>query len=331
MKAEYFGLSVHLILFLFATASLSRKYSFYPVLTTIVENNLLHLLHTSLLVHFLLTASNTIANCTLGPLSPSEKSEYNDRVYSMFSELVMVVSFFSHDLEMVNVIYFACLFAGKSLAWKYSIKAKRFSSNCMLLSGLMGATGALLSALLCWHSFGRRFSISLLFTLEYSLMTLSLLKSVATILCDLYAAEHSRSFYGFLIYFAYYLMEAAVVSIFIVMVTLHNRFPVNTARTLISILTKLRKKFNLFNAYLKLCRDLDTIPEVDVNGTCAICTENLVRGKMLACKHSFHADCLKMWCEHEKKCPICRAVLVAKEEHKIVVEDEVLLGIPIDA
>lgn len=125
-------------------------------------------------------------------------------------------------------------------------------------------------------------------------------------------------------------MKALAFTAFILRFSSRSKFPYGITKSLISTLLKLYKKAVLFKKYVRLLADLETIAEVDVSGTCAICTDELVRGKRLQCSHVFHSSCLKMWCEREVSCPICRADLVFKREAIHETEDEVISGVPIE-
>lgn len=53
---------------------------------------------------------------------------------------------------------------------------------------------------------------------------------------------------------------------------------------------------------------------------CVICLETIQEeeglNKTLECGHMFHADCIDMWLEQKKECPVCR-VSIDDDEHSI--------------
>lgn len=313
-----------------AAGWLCENRTFYGVLVKVATNNFLHLLHTTFIIHILLAVTSALTCHAVGNLSESETAIYNERVYSMFGELVMIISFFPSDLEIVSILYFSMLFAVKSFAWSFSIKAQRYYSKTMALCGLGALLVAAAASAVCWLTLGHRFSINILFALEYSLVVLDLSRTLFIMAVDLLEIERSRSVYVFCSAILFYVVRCVAYAIFIVVVSLHQRFPVNAARSLIASLMKLRKKIILFKAYLRLCADLDAIADAAVDTTCAICQDPLTVGKMLRCRHTFHGDCLKTWCERETSCPICRAELVFHREETLTTEDEILTGIPVD-
>lgn len=309
---------------------LCENRTFYGILVKVATNNFLHLLHTTFIIHVLLAIASVLTRCAVGNLSESETAIYNEKVYSMFGELVMVISFFPSDLEMVSILYFSMLYAVKSFAWSFSIKAQRSYSGHMALCGLAALVVAASASAVCWLTLGRRFSINILFALEYSLVVLDLARTLFIMAVDLLEIEHNRSIYVFCSAIAFYVVRCAAYLLFVVGVSLHHRFPVNAARSFIASVIKLRKKLVLFKAYLRLCADLDAISDAAVDTTCAICQDPLTVGKMLRCKHAFHADCLKTWCERETSCPICRAELIFHREETLTTENEVLTGVPVE-
>jgi len=43
---------------------------------------------------------------------------------------------------------------------------------------------------------------------------------------------------------------------------------------------------------------------------CSICYEEISHDTHItACKHTFHASCLKSWLHHHQSCPMCRALI----------------------
>lgn len=189
---------------------------------------------------------------------------------------------------------------------------------------------AIICAYLSLAGFAMRFSLNILLGLEYSLVVISLCKSLLLMLINLYEIESMRSFYVFIISISNLVLKLLIYSVFISLITLIYKFPFNIARSFLSTAVKLKKKLELFRDYLQLVKDLESIEEIEINGSCAICTDNLEWGKALKCTHAFHAQCLKMWCEREMTCPICRAPLTFKQNEEILSGDEILSGIPVE-
>lgn len=45
----------------------------------------------------------------------------------------------------------------------------------------------------------------------------------------------------------------------------------------------------------------------NVENNCPICHEGMFENLFTTnCDHTFHADCIKMWCKKNSNCPICR-------------------------
>lgn len=328
--SKFIFIPVHLLAFVVSTLYKSKPLSFYSVFSTIAQNNFLHLLHTSLIVHFLFYSIFSISDAALGTLTESEAIIYSEKMYAMLGDIVLVISSFSNDLDMRVFLYFCLFYALKSVSWTFTIKAQRTANTNMLLGGITIIALSILSMLFCIFPLQLTVSITSLFALEYALITLEMLRTLIIMLIDLRQTDKGRTMAIFIISIFYYLFKALAYMLFTVIVTIKHKLPMNTARACVSSLIKLCKKTKLFLAYLKLSRDLDSVKDVQINGTCAICTDDLTVGKILKCKHAFHAECLKMWCERETTCPICRAELVFKRERLIETESEIISGVPID-
>ena len=80
-----------------------------------------------------------------------------------------------------------------------------------------------------------------------------------------------------------------------------------------------------------MCKELDTIEDVTLTETeiCAICTDEIKNGKKLGCKHIFHTECLKIWCERETTCPICRKPLTLTNMLKFETNAEIINVVPL--
>lgn len=325
---KFLGLITHLAVFTASILFIAPKITFYGILSKVAENNLLHLLHTTLCINILLLLSFHAAEKILGPLNSSETQSYNEKIYTMFGDLVMIISFFPYDLEMVNLLYFSILYFFRSFSWMFSIKSLRISSKQMIIAGLIVAGITSFLSYFFYKMFKASviiFSINILFSLEYALVSLSLFKSVFIMMLN-----GENTFLSFVINIVYLSIKSIAYFFFIMNVAMKYKFPFSTARSLISTLFKLKKKISLLKSYIQLDKDIRAVKEVSIDGTCAICTDDLKRGKMLKCKHAFHAECLKMWCERETSCPICRAELVFNREETFETEDEIITAVPIN-
>ena len=48
------------------------------------------------------------------------------------------------------------------------------------------------------------------------------------------------------------------------------------------------------------------INTVFLHGSCPICYEEFDKGSLLSCGHVFHENCIQLWLQKKKKCPVCR-------------------------
>ncbi|ELA40966.1 uncharacterized protein VICG_01996 [Vittaforma corneae ATCC 50505] len=301
--------------------------SFFALFKTIASNRLLHLLHSSFIASIILSLSSYSTNKILGHLTPSEFTMYNEKVYNVMGDLVMLISMFSHEVSVKSIIVFSILYSFKSFTWTLDIKSQKNPSYRIVYAS--AAVQTLTSAIIM-HYLSSSTAISMLMILEYSLILLSLLKNQLIMLLDINNIENNRTLFVSIIKIVFLALKSLAFLMFILRFSVRNRFPYGIMKSLISTLLKLYKKSVLFKKYIKLLIDLESISEVDVKGTCAICTDDIIKGKKLQCSHVFHSSCLKMWCEREVSCPICRADLVFKREIIHETEDEIISGVPIE-
>lgn len=317
----------HFFVLVLSSAIVCRRCTFFTLFESMASSKLLHLLHSTLAGSIVLSLGSTLTNKTMGRLTDSETAAYREKVYDVMGDFVMLVGIFSHEMGIKNIITLSLLYAVKSFGWVFGIKSQKSSGKAMLLSSILVA---ILSIFLVVHSYLSSRFLGLLLCLEYTLVLLSLVKNQLIMSLDMNGIENNRSLFVFIITIAYLTLKSCTFLLFIVKLASRHRFPYNTLKSLITTSIKLLRKLVLFKKYIKLVRDLDSIKETAVEGNCAICTDEIVVGKKLRCSHFFHSHCLKMWCEREMSCPICRADLVFDNEETHETEDEILSGVPIE-
>lgn len=327
MVSAIFPLALHFLLFIFSSYFVCKNLTFYPFFKLVVKNKFLHLLHSSLFGHLFLSCGFLFTNNLLGILTESEFSDYYEKALSVITDMTMLASMTSQELCLRHVGSFCLLYAFKSFTWTLDIKAQKQANRKMV----MGSCFVIILALSI-HRYFYQFStlVSYLLCMEYSLIIVNVLKNQLIMFLDIQKVETKRSLYTFIITIGYLSVKSIIFTIFILQFSKKARLPYGTLKSLIATIAKLYKKVNLFRKYLKLVKDLDSIEEVEVEGTCAICTDDLVKGKKLACSHAFHASCLKMWCEREVSCPICRSELIFRKEEVHETSEEILMGMPIE-
>lgn len=318
---------VHFFVLALSSAVVCRRCTFFALFEAMASNKLLHILHSTLAANIILSLGSFFTNKTLGELADSETATYREKVYEVMGDFVMLVGMFSHELGIRSIITLSLLYAAKSFGWVFGIKSQKGSSRTMLLSSTLVAS--LVAFLIAYNYLSNRF-LGLLLCLEYTLVFLSLLKNQLIMALDMNEVENDRSLFVFIITIAHLTLKSLTFLLFIVRLASRHRFPYNTLKSLITTVVKLLKKLVLFKKYIKLVRDLNSIKETSVDGNCAICTDEINVGKRLKCSHVFHSHCLKMWCEREISCPICRADLVFDNEEIHETEDEIFSGVPVE-
>jgi len=313
------GFFSHFIIMISSALFLSRGLTFYKIFSSVSSSPFLHFLHTTLVLHLLFLTTEALIRITMGSLTDSELISFNEKATGMFSDIIIIISFFPNDISMATILHFAFLYCIKAISWSYEIKTQKESPSLKKgCGGLAIAVVAFACAYASWHALGSHFSINILFALEYVLVVLFILKIILGMLVDTFIEESDRSFYSFIISIFSLFTQFIAYLVFIFLVTINFKFPFTTARSLIETVLELKKKIGLFLKYLKLCRDLNKIVDIEINGMCAICSDELITAKQLKCKHAFHKECLKMWCENEITCPICRTELRFESDEKVI-------------
>lgn len=326
MKSMH-AIFAHFLVLAISSAIVCRRCTFFTLFETMASNKLLHLLHSALAGSIILSLGSFFTNKTMGGLTDSETTAYREKVYDVMGDFVMLVGMFSHELGIRNITTLSLLYAIKSFGWVFGIKSQKTSGRAMLLGSVLAAALALL---LVTHNYLSSKFLGLLLCLEYSLVLLSIVKNQLIMVLDMNGVESDRSLFVFIITIVYLALKSGTFLLFIAKLASRHRFPYNTLKSLITTTVKLLKKLVLFKKYINLVRALNTIRETAVEGSCAICTDDIAVGKKLRCTHVFHSHCLKMWCEREMSCPICRADLVFDNEETHETDNEILSGVPIE-
>ncbi|KAM0680124.1 hypothetical protein GINT2_001817 [Glugoides intestinalis] len=323
----FFLLAAHGAILVLACSFYCKNYSFLSIFKTIVSTKLLHFLHSSLFSHVILFLGNLLINFSLGKLSSSEFSTYNEKAYEAISDILVLVNMFTNELSLYSMIVFSILYSFKSFSWTLSIKSQKSQTYRIVIACLLAQIATLCALKYC---LSLQNVTAKLLILEYFLVLLDLIKAQCIMFLDIRNVEAHRTLCIFIISIVYLFLKSFAFSCFIMQFSIHGRFPYGIVKTLTATVLGLNKKVRLFKKYIKLLADLGSIKETSITDTCAICTDEITSGKRLLCSHVFHATCLKMWCEREISCPVCRAELVFKKEIIYETENEIISGSPIE-
>lgn len=319
---------LHFVILAFSVM-IKSKLDFYSIFYSMAKNKVLHILHTSLVVHIALRICFFVTNFALEPLSSSEFSVYLEKCSIAVSEVITLISMLANDISISSLLSLGLLYCFKSYSWTLYVKAQKKCSKKMILSSSIALILSLFSVLTYSGIIIKKVNIfGYLMALEYSLVFLSLLKDISIMIVDYLKVEQTRTIIIFFINFVVLSLKACTFGSFIYFFTQKSKFPYGVFKTLLLVLRKLYKKIEIFKKYLVLMKNLNSIKEVDVDGICAICTDDIEKGKKLKCGHFFHSSCLNMWCEREVTCPICRSELIF--ENKTYETDEYIYeGVPV--
>lgn len=325
-----YGAAHFALLVVYSVKKTYRNLTMYGILTTTTSNNTAHILHTGFLVFLMFALTNYIINTTFKELRAEEISSFNESLLYFLTDFLLVVSTFDNDVNFKNGLLFVMLLCVKSLSWILGARIKR-DVTPVLFSLAYGITIfssmlALFFTLSCVSAVDGQ----ILFLFEYSLLVIASVKNIYMMNLILSEDDSKRSLYNFYIDIVYLSTTLLIYFVFIGITSLNYKLPLNLFRSALTILDVLITKIKTLISYLKLCNDLERCVEDVGDGFCAICRDDMSIGKKLSCNHCFHLECLKMWCERQQTCPICKLgfTLELKKE-SFVVGDEHISGIPV--
>lgn len=321
-------LMIHLILLCSLTYyNTSSNLSFYNIFITTVNIPLLHLLHISFICYLIYTITESIIFKYYGSLRIQERSMVNDQMFLFLTDILLVLTVFNKDINYRNMVVFFIILCTKSILWVSTIRMDHDIDMKMVFCNMYTAIFSLIFCTIFWS----KTNILFLFTFEFGTIVLSSIKNICILLIKLRDTDTNKSlliFYTDIIHLSSLLV---LYIIFIVVTSIQYKVPLNVFRSSVSILEKLIKKIKSYTRYIKICKELERIPDVRDEGDCPICTDEMELSKKLKCGHVFHLECLKQWCERQSFCPICKVDLCLSSSEEIIYQgDEILTGVEVD-
>lgn len=323
--------TAHLVLLVGYTMKVTyRNLTMYNILKTTTKDNTMHILHTTFLIFLMCTLTSHIINKVFKQLRSEEVSSYNESMLYFLTDFLLVVSTFDSDVNFKNGLLFVMLLCVKSLSWILGARIKRdvtpvlftLAYGIALFSGIQ----AFIFVLSCISAVDGQ----ILFLFEYSLLIIASVKNICLMSLILSEDDSKRSLHNFYIEIAYLFTTFCTYVMFIGITSLSYRLPLNLFRSALAILDALITKIKTFVSYVRLCKSLENCVEGPGDGFCAICRDDMPIGKKLSCNHCFHLECLKMWCERQQTCPICKLSFTLElKKETFVVGNEHISGIPV--
>lgn len=306
-----------------------RGFTLYNILTATTGNSTLHILHTTFLAFLMCAATNAVVDAVFGELRTEEISSFNESLMYFLTDFLLVVSTFDSDISFKNGLLFVMLLCTKSLSWMLGARIKRDVAPALfrLAYGIALFSGAM--AVLFAASCMSRIDGHILFLFEYSLLVIASIKNVYAMNLLLCEDDTKRSLHSFYIDIVHLGTTLLIYIAFIGITSLSYKLPLNLFRAALAVLDGLTTRIRTFVRYLKLCKDLERCVDGPGDGFCAICRDDMPVGKRLSCSHCFHLECLKMWCERQQTCPICKVAFKVESRKEFVVGDEHISGIPV--
>ncbi|KHN70412.1 HRD ubiquitin ligase complex protein [Ordospora colligata] len=329
-RAMSYGIA-HLVLLAVCTMKAGyRSPTMYNVLTTTTNNSIVHILHVLLLIFVMCFLTNVIVGSVFKSLRLEEVSSFHESLLYFLTDFLLVVPTFDGDINFKNGMLFAMLLCIKSLSWLLGIRIKREAAKEQYYLAYGICAFSCIVGCMFMMSCMTRMSGHILFVFEYMLLVIASIKNIFVMNMSFYEDEEKRSQINFYIDIVYMSITFVAYVVFIGITSLSYRLPLNLFRSALGILDALISKIKTFARYIKLCKDLEKCTDGTGDGFCAICRDDLASGKNLGCGHCFHLGCLKMWCERQQTCPICKSpILLELKKETFVVGNELISGIPV--
>ncbi|TBU03633.1 E3 ubiquitin ligase [Hamiltosporidium tvaerminnensis] len=323
-----YGVLHFLLLSFFTYREFKCTKSFYGTLLATTNNNGLHLLHILFLIFIIYFSTKILLSFTLGSLRSEEITALNDNTFLFLTDTLLILTVFTEDLNIKNLLIFTLLLSLKCLTW---IFYERISHQRGLKVFILGLSIILFSSLFFIGSFLSALnhpSMHILFSFEFGIVLITGIRNVSNLIIEEKYQDDKKTvylFYSDIIYTAFKLISYIL---FFIFTSLFFRIPFNIFRESISTLRALNSKINNFNNYKRISKELDRCEDVFTDSACPICREDIEKGKIVPCGHIFHASCLKRWVERQQVCPICRQNLF-QNEVIFSTENEIMTGIPV--
>ncbi|KAL6121688.1 hypothetical protein NUSPORA_01361 [Nucleospora cyclopteri] len=298
--------------------------TFFSIAFHLSHNKMLNLLGTTLICNCIFFINSIISDFAFGVLYETERARYNERALEFITSCAMTAVSFPYCLKVENLGAFAVFYAFRGLSWTFQLNTERNRRSSMNYY----AIGFCLIIIFILRGLVNKFALVFmsfkgLLAFEYCL---TLFYFVKFILLNYFSYDGTPTLL-FGIQFFYILSRIVVVGYYANNLS-KFRVPITYIKMLAIDFYKLKKKIVVFYNYIMLCRELEVFPDMECNEMCAICTDTIEKGKKLGCNHVFHTECLKMWCERESTCPVCRKPLTFNKEIVIETENEVISVLP---
>ncbi|ORD94573.1 HRD1 [Enterospora canceri] len=296
----------------------------FDCIQTIYSNTDVFLLYNVLLTLLLTTCSAILSHTLFLPLAESEQGTFNDMALEYLSNCFMTAVSFPYVLHISSLLPFVFMYNVTGLTWvfKLNLHNRSFSRNlvCFVVIGSL----ILYKLQQYVNKFAMAFmSFNGLLAFEYFISLFYLFKHMA-----LFIFSEMNPYTIFGIHFLH-LSAKIILTAYYANNLIRFRMPISYIKLIVIDLQELRRRCVIFYRYVALCSRLESIPDTVVNTTCVICTDDMERGKMLGCDHVFHTDCLKMWCERESTCPICRKPLSTEKTVEIEQGNTIIRAVPL--
>lgn len=309
MKILIIAALIHLsTLIFFSYKEYLKTKTLYSVLIATTTHNGLHLLHVSFLALLVYMISKIFIYYFLNNLRNEEINRVNDQTFMFLTDILLILTIFSDDLNIKNLFLFSILLAIKCLTWIYHERVQYEQNKNVMTMGILLLSFSFSCFIICLLNSLEAPSIQILFAFEYGMIFLSTTRSLGILLVDFLILGDKKRILTFYIDIVYAWLKLMAFFVFFFYTSLSFRIPFNIFREAIQTFRSLLKKIKNLKNYKIISKMLNEC-EIVNSMTCPICQEEMVEGRRVICGHAFHMECIKRWVEQQQVCPICRQSL----------------------
>ncbi|EPR80146.1 hypothetical protein SLOPH_2257 [Spraguea lophii 42_110] len=327
---HYYGIFHFFITSFFILLEYSNSKNLYSTLIAIVQKNGLHFLFGGFILYLMYVTYCYIIHVFVGELRSDEISSINDKCFFFLTDFLLIITIFSDELSVLNLLVICFLLGVKSINWIFNMRIYDSDDNL----GVLQVISLVLSASAFLIAFCHTFIFSgmcILFSFEFFIVTMAAKKNLVLFLLNGMDEGDKKTICKFIVEIIFGTVRLVSYLCFFIVTAVKFRVPFNIFRELVNTIKNLGKSIKNLKAFREIKNFLDSCEDV-MEGTCPICAEDMELGKKIICGHSFHVECLKRWAEQQQVCPLCRRSLF-EDQKKIIINEssEILTGIEIDA
>ena len=304
----------------------------YPTLVHLIASNGCCLVMINLFAAVLMLVGMGVTRLSFGRLRPAESEYLWEELPPSLFELLLNLAIFRGELDSRTIALFLGLLLFKPLHWLLEKRIDFWDTApfSFFASLRVNALIVLLFAVdvlhLCWavsKLISEGPSVIILFTLEYTLLVLSLFTQTTrlwltiSLLYRQQAEPHidwsnRKSTCMMILELISSVIRMITYTIFFVVISRTSSFPLHLIRSVYLSWRAVHRAISNFFEYKAAIRRLQLFPDATPDELrdqiCPMCRDQMLSAKKIpGCGHLVHLGCLQDWLKHRRICPACTA------------------------